>query len=215
MVIDGIASVDECEVWELCRLTITGRFFLPEPANPPFFFPSDGDDFLSDDVEFWGSVDGDGGSTTTCEFVCELALTEDDRSASASDSGGEMKRAVGRGPLVDGPLVFLRMGCGIGTGFLEVVEDEVVLGRLWSDRWMAVVLEAPGPRREFVCYDSKIQYGFGLYGQTVHTNGGVPSSRFGGPRSGTKVSPSEIWANSRATVVPFNSLFRLPQMRHQ
>ena len=77
-------------------------------------------------------------------------LTEDDGSASPSDSGGEMKRAVGRGPLVDGPLVFLRMGCGIGTGFLDAVEDEVVLSRPWSDRWRAVVLKAPGPRRAVV-----------------------------------------------------------------
>jgi hypothetical protein len=77
---------------------------------------------------FWESEDG--GSTTTCEFVCELVLIEDDKSASPSDSGGEMKRAVGRGPLVDGPLVFLRMGCGIGAGFLNAAEDDVILGRL-------------------------------------------------------------------------------------
>jgi hypothetical protein len=124
---DGTASVDDCEVWELWRLTITGRFFLPEATKPPFFLPSEGDDFLSN---FAFCESGDGGSTTTCEFVCELVLTEDDGSASPSDSGGEMKRAVGRGPLVDGPLVFLRMGCGIGTGFLDAVEDDVVLGRL-------------------------------------------------------------------------------------
>lgn len=77
-------------------------------------------------------------------------LTEDDGSASTSDSGGEIKRAVGRGPLVDGPLVFLRMGCGIGTALLDAVEDDVVLGRLWSDRLRAVVLEAAGPRRAAV-----------------------------------------------------------------
>jgi hypothetical protein len=77
-------------------------------------------------------------------------LTEDEGSASPSDSGGEMKRAVGRGPLADGPLVFLRIGCGIGKGFLDAVEEDVVLGRLWSDRLRAVVLEAPGPRREVV-----------------------------------------------------------------
>ena len=78
-------------------------------------------------------------------------LAEDDGSASSpSDSGGEMKRAVGRGPLVDGPLVFLRMGCGIGTAFLDAVEDDVVLGRLWSDRLRTVVLEAAGPRRAAV-----------------------------------------------------------------
>lgn len=49
----------------------------------------------------------------------------------------------------------------------------------------------------------------------VHTNGGVSSPRLDGPRSGTKVWPSDIWAKSRATVAPFNSRFRLPHMRHQ
>lgn len=46
----------------------------------------------------------EGGPTTTCEFVCESVPTEDDSSASPSYSGGEMKRAVGRGLLVDGSL---------------------------------------------------------------------------------------------------------------
>ncbi len=121
---------------------MTWRFFLLAATKPPFFLPNEGDDFLSD-FAFWESEDGD---STTCGFVCELVLTEDDRSASPSDSGGEMKRAVGRGPLEDGPLVFLRMGCGIGAGILDAVEDDVILGRLWSDRWRTGVLEAPGPR---------------------------------------------------------------------
>jgi hypothetical protein len=65
-----------------------------------------------------------------------------------------MKRAVGRGPVVDGPLDFLRMGCGV-EALLETLE-EVVLGRLWLLLWLliwlwpwrlrAVVLEAPDPR---------------------------------------------------------------------
>jgi hypothetical protein len=107
-------------------LTITGRFFLPAITKPRFFLPNEGDTFLSNFV-FRESEDG--GLTTTCEFVCESVLTEDDRSASPSDSGGEMKRAVGRGPFVDGPLA-LRMGCGIGAGFLNAAEDDVILGRL-------------------------------------------------------------------------------------
>ena len=77
-------------------------------------------------------------------------LTGDEGSGSPSDSGGEIKRAVGRGLLVDGPLVFLRMGCGIGAGFLEAIDDDVVLGRLGSERLRAVVLEAAGPRRAAV-----------------------------------------------------------------
>lgn len=66
---------------------------------------------------------------------------------SASDSCGEMKRAVGRGPVEDGPLVFLRMGCGIGAGALDAVEEDVVLDLLWLGRWMVVALAAPGPWR--------------------------------------------------------------------
>jgi hypothetical protein len=77
-------------------------------------------------------------------------LTEDEGSASPSDSGGEMKRAVGRGPLADGPLVFFKIGCGIGAWFLDAIEEDVVLGRLGSERLMAVVLEAAGPRRAAV-----------------------------------------------------------------
>jgi len=58
-----------------------------------------------------------------------------DELGSFSESCGEMKRAVGRGPVVEGPLLFFRMGCGIGAGALDVVDDDVVLGRLWSGKW--------------------------------------------------------------------------------
>jgi len=113
-----------------------------------------------------------------------------------------MNRAVGRGPVVDGPRDFLRMGCGV-PAFLETLE-EVVLGRLrlwllfWPWRLRAVVLEAPDPR-----------------GRARSQDGGGPSSRLGGPRSGTKLSPLEMVANRLATVAPLSSRFRLPHMRHQ
>lgn len=47
-----------------------------------------------------------------------------------------MNRAVGRGPLVDGPRVFFRIGCGIGAGALDAAEEDAVvvvpvLGPLW------------------------------------------------------------------------------------
>jgi hypothetical protein len=82
---------------------------------------------------------GDGGFTTTCEF----GLTDESAvPASASDSGGEIKRAVCRGLAVDGSWFFLRIGCGLLTGVLDSVEDEVVIGLLW---WLRVVaLAAPG-----------------------------------------------------------------------
>ena len=56
-----------------------------------------------------------------------------------------MKRAVGRGPVVDGPLDFLRIGWG-AAALLDTLE-EVVLGRLllWASRLRVVVLEAPEP----------------------------------------------------------------------
>lgn len=90
-----------------------------------------------------------------------------------------MNRAVGRGPPVDGPLVFFKIGCGIGAGALDIEEAVVVIpllvdGPLGRGRLSAVVLEAPGP-----CW--KLLFG-----------GEGPSTRFGGPRSGTKVGPFEI-----------------------
>jgi hypothetical protein len=39
-----------------------------------------------------------------------------------------MKRAVGRGPVVDGPRDFFRIGCGVAA-LLDTLDD-VVLGRL-------------------------------------------------------------------------------------
>lgn len=56
-----------------------------------------------------------------------------------------MKRAVGRGPVVDGPRDFFRIGCGVAA-LLDTLDD-VVLGRLLFRAWRlrAVVLEAPDP----------------------------------------------------------------------
>lgn len=120
--------MDDCEVWELCRRAMTGRvFFLAaiEATNPPFFLLLAGVGFFSG---FTVCDAGDGGRTTTCVF----GLTDELGSASPSESGGEMNRAVGRGPDVDGPLAFFKMGWGIGGGALDVTEeDAVVLGRGW------------------------------------------------------------------------------------
>jgi hypothetical protein len=82
----------------------------------------------------------------TCEFglldlLDELVVV----AVSASDSCGEMKRAVGRGPVEDGPLVFLRIGCGIEAGGLDAVDEGVVLGLLWLGRRIVMALAAPGP----------------------------------------------------------------------
>lgn len=136
-------SADDCE---LCRRTITGLFFLAEleATKLDFFFDAaEPDDFFS---SFGFSGSGEGGCTTTCELV----PTGESGSPSFSDSCGEMKRAVGRGPVVEGPLVFLRIGCGITVGVLESVEDDVVLGLLWVGLCRVVALEAPGRNRVFL-----------------------------------------------------------------
>jgi hypothetical protein len=76
-----------------------------------------------------------------------LGLTEEAGSVSSCDSCGEINRAVGLGPVEEGPLVFLSMGWGIGAGAREAVEEEVVLGRLRFGWLRAVVLDAPSPWR--------------------------------------------------------------------
>lgn len=62
----------------------------------------------------------------TCEFVLPKERS------SFSESWGDMKRAVGRGPVVNGPRDFFNMGCGMMTGVFEAVEDDVVLGLLFE-----------------------------------------------------------------------------------
>jgi hypothetical protein len=59
------------------------------------------------------------------------------------------------------------------------------------------------------------QHGGVFAGRALTQDGGGPSSRLGGPRSGTKLSPLEMVANRLATVAPLSSRFRLPHMRHQ
>lgn len=65
-------------------------------------------------------------------------LTDDVRLVvSVSESGGDINRAIGRGPVEDGPLVFFRIGCGMGAGDLATEDEGVAL-------YIAVVLEAAG-----------------------------------------------------------------------
>ena len=92
------------------------------------------------DFEFWESGDGD--CTTTCEFGL-IDLVDELVFVSTSDSCGEIKRAV-RGVVVEREGPFLRIG-GKATGAFDVVEEDVVLGRLWTGRWGVVALAAPGP----------------------------------------------------------------------
>jgi hypothetical protein len=114
-----------------------GRFFLDAPAatNPAFFLPVEDALFLS----FVVLLPGEGDRITTCEFE----PADESSSASLSDSCGEMKRAVGRGPVVEGPLDFLRIGCGMTTGLLE---EEFVLGPLRLGLGGCMVVELTASR---------------------------------------------------------------------
>jgi hypothetical protein len=128
-------SDEDCE---LLRRTITGLFFLTATGLFLLTIPEVAAAFFS--VLELGEP-GEGGCTVTCE----LKLADD--IDSSSDSCGEMKRAVGRGPVVEGPLDFLSMGCGITEGALDVVDEDVVLGRPWCERLTVVELEPRGPAR--------------------------------------------------------------------
>ena len=113
--------------------------------------------------------------TTTSEFgLIELP-------SSFSELCGEIKRAVGRGPLVEGPRLFFRIGCGATEGAFNAADDVVVLNLLLTRREISAVLGGPGdyvwPRFSKIpnlVYD-------GMRERAAHTNGELPSSRFEGP----------------------------------
>ena len=120
-------SFEDCEVCELCRLTTTGLFFLEANEATNFLLATAGVNFPSIFSIFSSMVlvcsrGGEGDCTTTYSFV----VPEFD---SSSDTAGDMKRAVGRGPFPEGPLVFFSIGGGMGAGVRETDVD-VVLGRL-------------------------------------------------------------------------------------
>src|SRR5690349_7414574 len=121
---------------------MTGLFFFaPLETTKPVFFRGPAPAAFLSSLVF--SPSGEGSCTTTCEFE----PTEESGSVSFSDSWGEMKRAVGRGPLLEGPRVFFKMGGGIAVGGLEADEEEVVLGLLWAGKCRIEALAAPGPCR--------------------------------------------------------------------
>lgn len=142
-----VLSIEDCEVCELGRLTTVGLFlFAAVEATNPFFLPAvTGEGFLSalELPEF-----GEGPST----IICEFGLADEVAPVSPSESGGEIKRAVGRGPVADGPLVFLSIGGGITVWPREAAEDDVVLARLWLTLCKAVVLDTAGPGRRFFLF---------------------------------------------------------------
>lgn len=153
---DVFETCETCDVCELCRRGITGRFFFVAlVATNPGFFLVVADDFLSAFV--FSTPTDEGGCTTTWEFE----PADETGSVSCSDSCGETNRAVGRGPVVEGPLVFFNIGCGMTVGGLDKLEDELVLCLVGRGGGLckSVALDASMTNWAFFFYKSKIQYG--------------------------------------------------------
>jgi hypothetical protein len=92
-----------------------------------------------------------GGLTTI--WAPRLVVGEVSAASSSSEVCGDINRAVGRGPVLEGPLLFLSIGGGIAAAYLERLEDcwlfEESLSCLLC---IAVVLAVPEPRvRDVVC----------------------------------------------------------------
>lgn len=122
---------------------------------------------------------------------------------SPSEPGGETNRAVGRGPELEGPLGFFKMGCGCfaddGALFVAFAlpldfdsEDPTpgVSGLAWT-----------------LVDDSGFESGegFAMHGQQeqpFNVVGLTGSYRLGGPRNLTKLSSSDILLKSRAITFP-------------
>lgn len=72
--------------------------------------------------------------------------------SSSSEVCGDINRAVGRGPVLDGPLLFLSIGGGIAAAYLERLDCRLFEESLSCLPCIAVVLAVPGPRvRDVVC----------------------------------------------------------------
>ena len=135
-------SLEDCEVCELCRLTTIGLFFLEAEATN-FLLAGAGINFLSTfSFSIFSSIGaacsriGEGDCTTPL-FV--LVLPD-----SSSEAGGDMNRAVGRGPFAEGPRVFFNIGGGIGAG-ARGTDVSVVLDRLSLRTRATEVVEAVFP----------------------------------------------------------------------
>jgi len=95
-------------------------------------------------------VGGVGGLTTT--WAPRLVVGEVSTASSSSEVCGDINRAVGRGPVLDGPLLFLSIGGGIAAAYLERLDCRLFEESLSCLPCIAVVLAVPGPRvRDVVC----------------------------------------------------------------
>lgn len=130
------------------------RLFAAVVATKPGDFFLD----LADISAFFSSFDicdtgvgGVGGLTTT--WAPTLIVGEVSAASSSSEVCGDINRAVGRGPELEGPLLFLSIGGGMAAAYLERLEDCRPLEESLSCLpCIAVVLAVPGPRvRDVVC----------------------------------------------------------------
>lgn len=118
-------------------------------------------------------------------------------SASSSDACGDTNRAVGRGPVVEGPLGFFKIGWG-GGGLNALVTMSFDMGILGVLTVVLLAWEVDSSslpcrrcRKEVIWLSSSQTTRFMQCGKSLIRTSG-PSHRFGGPRKGTKVGPSEI-----------------------
>lgn len=135
------------------RLTPGLRLFAAVVATKPCAFFLN----LADISAFFSfsncdtGVGGVGGLTTT--WAPRLVVGEDSAASSSSEVYGDINRAVGRGPVLEGPLLFLSIGGGIVAAYLERLEDWRPLEESLSCLpCIAVVLAVPEPRvRDVFC----------------------------------------------------------------
>lgn len=219
-------------------LTTSFEIFLSAPgllfpAFPPSSFASDAEDcelmrlgsagLLFAPTEAWNFFGAFFSLVPEVDRCISTPLPED---ASSSSSSGNAKRAVGRGPDLESPRDFLRIGCGRGRGrvgaasdlepvdleesvdlvdFVEAVEASgLSAGFHGGARLSRNCVSRLGPR--------PAGQGAGGPGRKL-TGGG--SHRFAGPRRGTMVGPVEISSNMRASVFPLRCFLSLPHTCHQ
>lgn len=109
--------------WELGRLGSTGLRFEADVEATNFL--------AGVPARLLVDLPGDVAEETARSSDAAAAVLVDELSSlgrdSSSESGGDAKRAVGRGPVLESPLDFFRMGCG-GGGRLEEAESSLIVG---------------------------------------------------------------------------------------
>jgi hypothetical protein len=109
--------------WELGRRGSTGLRFAAEVATTNFL--------VGVPPRLFEDLPGGVVEVLVARSRCAAAVLLDELSSSgrdsSSESGGEANRAVGRGPVLESPLDFFKMGCG-GGGRLDEAESSLIVG---------------------------------------------------------------------------------------